>query len=95
MGIALVGGMDRMKKSYEKEARKAGLKLKHFTGKERGIGQRIGNVGYVVLLTDKLSHAARKEVMSHAKSSSIPVYQFHSSGLSTVRDCFHRVCKMQ
>ncbi|MBG0776252.1 MAG: DUF2325 domain-containing protein [Desulfovibrionaceae bacterium] len=93
MGAALIGGMDRLKREYINEARKAGVKLKVFTGKERGIGGRLGSVDFVVLFTDKISHSARREAEQAAKANAIPVYRFHSSGVSTLRECVQGACR--
>ncbi|MGE4298056.1 MAG: DUF2325 domain-containing protein [Desulfovibrionaceae bacterium] len=93
MGAALIGGMDRLKKNYEAVAKNAGVSLKIFTGKENRIADRLGsNTACVILFTDKLSHAARRDVLSAAKARDIPVYMFHSSGVSTLRECFNGKC---
>ena len=85
MCAALIGGMDRLKKEYLEEARKSGVKLKHFTGKERKISKELGNVDFVVMFTNKVSHKARKDVLDAMRGRDVPVYMHHSCGVSTLR----------
>lgn len=86
MCAALVGGMDRLKRDYMNEAKKNGVKLKCFTGKERKISGTLGNVDFVVLFTNKVSHKARKDVLTALRGKDIPVIQRHSCGISSLRD---------
>jgi hypothetical protein len=36
-----------------------------------------------------VSHRARKEVVNMARSRNIPVFQYHSCGVCTLRDCLN------
>ena len=85
MCAALIGGMDRLKKEYLAEAKRSGIKLKHFTGKERKISKELGNVDFVVMFTNKVSHKARKDVLDAMRGKDVPVYMHHSCGVSTLR----------
>ncbi|MCJ2164338.1 MULTISPECIES: DUF2325 domain-containing protein [unclassified Pseudodesulfovibrio] len=85
MCAAIIGGMDRLKKEYLTEAKKNGIKIKHFTGKERKISKTLGNVDFVVMFTNKVSHKARTEVLDAVRGKGVPVYMHHSCGLSTLR----------
>ena len=91
MCAALIGGMDRLKREYMTEAKKNGVKLKHFTGKERKISNALGNVDFVVLFTNKVSHKARKDVLDAVRGKDVPVYMHHSCGISTLRKCLNEV----
>lgn len=86
MCAALIGGMDRLKRDYMNEAEKNGIKLKCFTGKERKISSSLGKVDFVVLFTNKVSHKARKDVVSAAKGLNVPLIQSHSCGVSSLRE---------
>jgi hypothetical protein len=77
--------MDRLKREYIEAAKRLGVDLKVFTGKERGIAERIGEAKLVMLLTGKVSHAARDEVVAYTRAKNIPLRQMHSSGVSTLR----------
>ncbi len=87
MCAALVGGMDRLKRDYMNEAKKNGIKLKCYTGKERKISGSLGNVDFVVLFTNKVSHKARKDVLTTLRKTNTPVIQRHSCGVSSLREC--------
>lgn len=86
MCAALIGGMDRLKREYMTEAEKSGIKLKCYTGKERSISGSLGNVDFVVLFTNKVSHKARKDVMTALRGTNVPVIMRHSCGISTLRE---------
>ena len=87
MCAALVGGMDRLKREYMAEALKNGVRLKHFTGKERKIAKSLEGMDFIVLFTNKVSHKARKEVFDAVKGMDVPVYMYHSCGISSLRKC--------
>ena len=84
MCAALIGGMDRLKADYIKTAKRHGVKLKVFTGKERKISGKIGTADMVIMFTNKVSHEARREVMRYTRSNKIDLHQFHSCGVSTL-----------
>ncbi len=87
MSITLVGGMDRLAKHYQNEAKKQGLKLNIFSQAKVGMEAKIRNCDAVVLFTNMVSHKARNAAVAEAKKREIPLYQFHSCGLCTLRDC--------
>lgn len=87
MCAALIGGMDRLKRDYIDEAKRHGIKLKCYTGKERNITGSVGNVDFVVLFTNKVSHKARNGIVKHLKGSDVPIHMHHSCGVSTLRKC--------
>ncbi len=87
MCAALVGGMDRLKREYVNEAKKNGIKLKCYTGKERKISGSLGNVDFIVLFTNKVSHKARKDVLTAIRGKDVQVIMRHSCGISSLREC--------
>lgn len=93
MSITLIGGMDRLKRHYIHEAEKFGIELQVFNTSEIGIASKMKNADAVVIFTNKVSHRARKEVMNTARSRNIPVYQYHSCGVCTLRECFNCIHK--
>lgn len=88
MSVALVGGMDRLAKHYQGEAKKHGIKLSIYSQAHSGMQAKIKNCDAVVVFTNKVSHSARNAAIAEAKKREIPIYQFHSCGLCTLRDCF-------
>jgi hypothetical protein len=93
MCIALIGGMDRLERHYVREADKFGISLKVFNRSETAFTSKVRTADAVVLFTNKVSHRARIEVMSAARSADIPVYQYHSCGVCTLRNCFQCLIK--
>jgi len=88
MTVALIGGMDRLERHYRQEADKLGIELKVFNRPTAEISSKIGSADVLIIFTNKVSHRARREVMSMARSRSIPVFQCHSCGVCRLRDCF-------
>ncbi|HLE41754.1 MAG TPA: DUF2325 domain-containing protein [Nitrospirota bacterium] len=89
MCIALIGGMDRLERHYKNEAEKFGVDLKVFNASAAGIASKVKAADAVVIFTNKVSHRARKEVVTMARSRNIPVFQYHSCGVCTLRDCLN------
>jgi hypothetical protein len=85
--VALIGGMDRLQPHYLKTAKRAGCRIKMFTGTENAIGERIGSIDLMIIFTGKVSHKARKCAFEAAKAENIPVLMCHSCGVSTLRNC--------
>ncbi|MBI9081266.1 MAG: DUF2325 domain-containing protein [Pseudodesulfovibrio sp.] len=91
MCAALIGGMDRLKRNYMNEAKRNGVTLKCFTGKERKISVSLGKVDFVVLFTNKVSHKAKNDLLAALRGSDVPVIMRHSCGISTLRKCLDEV----
>jgi hypothetical protein len=91
MSIALIGGIDRLKKFYTEEAEKSGINLRIFNKAQNDICSKIRGVDALVIFTNKVSHRVKKEAMTIARSRNIPVFLYHSCGVCTLRDCFCRI----
>ena len=89
MCVALIGGMDRLKRNYIEEAKKYGVELKIFNKHVTGIVSKIKNMDALIIFTNKVSHKAKKEAMNIAKTKNIPIYMYHSCGICTLRDCLN------
>jgi len=79
--------MDRLRRDYENAAKRCGVKLKVFTGKESCLVDKMGCPDMAILFTSMISHNARTEVMQRSKSLGIPVTFLHSNGVSSLRQC--------
>ena len=86
MCVALVGGMDRLRKEYENAAKKCGITLKVFTGKESCLVDKMGCPDMAILFTGMISHNARTEVMQRSRTLGIPVHFLHTNGVSGLRN---------
>jgi len=87
MSIVLVGGMDRLGGQYRKEAERLGMNLRIFSQAEQGMGNKIKNADALVIFTNKISHRAKNEAVSAAKTNGIPLFMHHSCGVCTFREC--------
>lgn len=87
MSIAIIGGMKRLEARYREEGRRRGFDLKVFNVSGRDLERKLLKMAAVVLFTDRISHNARREVVRAARLHQIPLYQYHSCGLCTLRDC--------
>ncbi len=86
MCVGLIGGMDRLKRHYVKEAEKFDVELKVFNRWEVNLSKKINYLNALIVFTDKVSDTARKEAMDVARNRQIPILIFHSSGISTLRN---------
>lgn len=89
LNVALIGGIDRLKKHYMMEAERSGIELKVFLQSEVNIGQKILNSDAVVIFTNKITHKAKREVVNVTRSRSIRTLMCHSCGLCSFRDCIN------
>ncbi|MBA2848487.1 DUF2325 domain-containing protein [Thermosulfuriphilus ammonigenes] len=87
MCVVLVGGMDRLRKEYETEARKKGIELRVYSRLVPRLSRKIKNVDAIILFTNKVSHEARKQVLTAHRENDIPLIQLHSCGLSSLKRC--------
>ncbi len=95
MTMVMVGGMDRLGKHYEAEAKAHGIDLRIFSQAEKGMAARLGSADAVILFTGKVSHRARREIMAAARKLDIPVHQLHSCGVCTLRECLDELCPIK
>ncbi len=91
MCVALIGGMDRLERDYEAEARKHGVELRVYTKTKTGLATRLKTVDVMVMFTGKVSHQLKREAVSAARSRSIPVIMAHSCGVCSLRECLQRL----
>jgi hypothetical protein len=81
--------MDRLERHYVSEAKKFGIDLQVFNTSAAGIAAKLKKADAVVIFTNKVSHRAKREAMNAARSRNLPVYQYHSCGVCTLRDCLN------
>ncbi len=91
MCVALIGGMDRLERDYETEARKHGVELRVFTRTKAGLATRLKAVDVMVMFTGKVSHQLKREAVNAARSRNIPVIMVHSCGVCSLRECLQRL----
>ena len=91
MCAAMIGGMTRLRKDYERLASERGLKLKWFEGSERDICDKIGCPCAIIVCTHKVSHTAKRQAEKTARSRNIPCILMHACGTAALKDCLNRL----
>ncbi len=87
INIALIGGLDRLRRHYVNAAEQSGVNLTVYTKKAVNLDTKIQNQDAVVIFTNKISHGTKIIAMSVAKSKKIPVVMSHSCGICSLKDC--------
>ncbi len=93
MCVALVGGMDRLKRRYEMTALARGVDLRHFERSCPRFEEKMEGVDAIIIFTNRISHNARKRALSKGAALGVPVLMYHSSGLSSLRRCLDEITK--
>ena len=87
MGIAIVGGLDRLKRAYEKAGAEMGFDIKFFGQRVPNMGQRISGVDGIVIFTGTVAHPMVTEAVRVARQCRIPIGRSHSSGVGGLQRC--------
>ena len=87
MSIAVFGGLDRLKRIYEKTGKDFGCRVRVFAQRVPGMSKRLRMIDGIVLFTGTISHNMVKEVVSLAKLNNIPVSRSHTSSASGLKRC--------
>ena len=82
MSVAVIGGIDSLKKFYKKRGLQFGYDLKVFNQKVPNIRKRLNGCIGIILFTDTVSHNLVSDVVSVARKQGIPIERSHSSSLS-------------
>lgn len=87
MCAALIGNLEWLKKACSEGVDGREVCLTCLTGEERYVEEVVSRADVVVVMTDQVSHRARRNIVSVASGKSIPVYMRHSSGANLVQAC--------
>ena len=85
MGVAVIGGLDRLARIYQLTGKSMGWRVRHFCRRTPSLGKRMAGVDAVVLFTGLTSHHLLREVNQTAKQFNIPVAYCSSAGASGLR----------
>lgn len=91
MCIAIIGGLDRLRREYEERCKELGLNAKVFSQEVPGLRKRIINLDGIVIFTDCVSHNAMRDAQEAGKSAHIPVVKSHSSSVSSLTRCLQEL----
>jgi hypothetical protein len=87
MSIAIVGGLDRLKRSYEKKCKDMGYYGKVFSKRVPKLANRMIGVDKIVIFTGMVAHPMVAEATRVAKIRGIPIEWAHSSSVSALKRC--------
>jgi len=93
--VSLVGGLDRLAPRYRATAEGMGFKLRVFNTLETNMPAKLASSAAIILFTSRVSHEARIQAVSAAKSRDIPLFQCHSCGICSLRDCLECIARAE
>ena len=93
MSIAVIGGMDRLKRDYQKVGVKYGVDIYHFERGRQGLDKRLGKMDAIVIFTGRVSHNAMKQARSAATAGGAHLIMSRACGLSSLGRCLERIIK--
>jgi hypothetical protein len=91
MGVAIIGGLDRLKRSYEKECNSRGFNARVFSQQIPNMARRMNGVERILIFTGTVAHPMVTEAVRVGKEQNIPVERSHSSSISALKRCLNRL----
>jgi len=85
MSVAIIGGINSLKKFYQKRGLEFGYEVKVFNKKVPNIRKRLNGFVGIILFTDTVSHNLVSDVINVARKQRIPVERSHSSSISGLK----------
>jgi hypothetical protein len=87
MSVAIVGGLDRLKRLYEKKCVDMGYQGKVFSQRVPNLANRMSGVNGIVIFTGTVAHPMVEEATRVARMWNIPLERSHSSSVSALKRC--------
>lgn len=87
MSVAIVGGLDRLKRLYEKKCVDMGYRGKIFSKQVPKLANRMEGVDGIIIFTGTVAHPMVEEATRVARMFGIPVERSHSSSVSALKRC--------
>tara|TARA_B100001123_G_C15164517_1_gene968841 strand:+ start:563 stop:841 length:279 start_codon:yes stop_codon:yes gene_type:complete len=89
MSVAIIGGLDRLKRSYERECQNRGFDARVFSQRIPNMARRMDGVNRILIFTGTVAHPMVTEAVRVAKEKNIPVDRCHSSSISALKRCLN------
>ena len=90
MSVAIIGGLDRLKRSYERECRNRGFDARVFSQRIPKMARRMDDgVKRILIFTGTVAHPMVTEAVRVAKGNNIPIDRCHSSSISALKRCLN------
>ena len=87
MSVAIVGGLDRLRRSYEKKCKDMGYHGKVFSKRIPNLANRMTGVDRIVIFTGTVANPMVTEATRVARICRIPIERTHSSSVSALKRC--------
>jgi len=87
VSVAIVGGLDRLRRSYEKKCRDMGYQGKVFSKRIPKLANRMTGVSGIIIFTGTVAHPMVEEATKVARMCGIPLERSHSSSVSALKRC--------
>lgn len=87
MSVAILGGLDRLKKFYEQKGKDLGYSVKVFSQRVPNLAQRLSGVNGIVIFTGTIAHHMVEDANRVAKKRKIPIGRSQSSSVSAFKRC--------
>lgn len=87
MSVAIVGGLDRLKRLYEKKCVDMGYQGKVFSQRVPNLANRMLGVDGIIIFTGTVAHPMVEEATRVARMWNIPLERSHSSSVSALKRC--------
>ena len=91
MGVAIIGGLDRLKRSYEKECSSRGFDARVFSKQIPNMARRMNGVERILIFTGTVAHPMVTEAVRVGREQNIPVERSHSSSISALKRCLNSI----
>ena len=91
MSVAIIGGLDRLKRTYERECLNRGFDARVFSQRIPNMAQRMNGVERILIFTGTVAHPMVTEAVRVGKEQNIPVERSHSSSISALKRCLNRL----
>jgi len=91
MSVAILGGLDRLKKLYEQRGRDLGYDVRVFSQRVPNMAQRLSGVKGIVIFTGTVAHHMVEDARRIAKKQNIPIGRSHSSSVSAFNRCLAEI----
>jgi len=87
MSIAILGGLDRLKRKYEQKGLDFGCEVRVFSQQVPSLAKRLIGVHGIVIFTNLVAHRMVIEAMEIARKNNIPILRTHSGSVSALSRC--------
>ena len=89
--ITIIGGIDRLKRQYERVCKDANHKAQVFTRQGSNVEKKIRNSDGVIVFTDINAKDFAKMAVKTANKHGVPLAIEHRSSISSLKNCISRL----